>query len=323
MTLIRKKWVSWEELEEIQAGTWNPGTHYHDDIYYREGASPTFEDITINTPSSIYDLSHDAFADFEAGEHFTMLNEDDMATDSDTQAATQQSIKAYVDAGGGGGTFLELSDSPASYSGQAGKFVKVKATEDGLEFAAVNGGNGGGLGRLDVDEDFEGLDIGTIDGQGSYTGWTPWVVWGNENTSAEIVDIGGDYDKILRLARTEGAGQVKCGLDFNDSDNNWGLRSGFYIRFKVRANPDNLENLWVCLRTIEGNVFRFGVRFDPTQTYKFYYAGGAASTLWNTVDDTWYDVGLILFPGYVNPYLQIFKDSPGLRDCQSWIILSN
>ncbi|GAJ07662.1 unnamed protein product [marine sediment metagenome] len=110
------------------------------------------------------------------------------------------------------------------------------------------GDGGGGLGRLDVDEDFEGLNIGTIDGQRSYNGWGTWVVAAGANTSAEIVDIGGDYHKILRLARTEGSNQVKCGLDFNDTDNNWGLRSGFYIRLKVRANPDNLELLWFSLR---------------------------------------------------------------------------
>ena len=44
------------------------------------------------------DMSHDSLQDFAAGEHFTMLDEDDMATDSNTQAATQQSIKAYTDA---------------------------------------------------------------------------------------------------------------------------------------------------------------------------------------------------------------------------------
>lgn len=43
-------------------------------------------------------IDHDALTNFSATEHFTMLNEDDMASDSDTQAATQQSIKAYVDA---------------------------------------------------------------------------------------------------------------------------------------------------------------------------------------------------------------------------------
>jgi len=42
-------------------------------------------------------LNHDNLTGFEANEHFTMLDEDEMASNSDTQAATQQSIKAYVD----------------------------------------------------------------------------------------------------------------------------------------------------------------------------------------------------------------------------------
>jgi len=40
-------------------------------------------------------------------------------------------------AGGGGGgasTFLDLTDTPSSYTGSGGKVVKVKSTEDGLEF---------------------------------------------------------------------------------------------------------------------------------------------------------------------------------------------
>jgi len=39
----------------------------------------------------------------------------------------------------GGGAFLDLSDTPSSYSGQAGKLVKVKTDESGLEFGAVEG----------------------------------------------------------------------------------------------------------------------------------------------------------------------------------------
>lgn len=39
---------------------------------------------------------------------------------------------------GGGGTFLDLSDTPASYVGQAGKFIKVNATPDALEFVDHN-----------------------------------------------------------------------------------------------------------------------------------------------------------------------------------------
>ena len=36
--------------------------------------------------------------------------------------------------------FTDLLDVPHSYQGQAGKFLKVKSTEDGLEFGEVSGG---------------------------------------------------------------------------------------------------------------------------------------------------------------------------------------
>lgn len=42
--------------------------------------------------------------------------------------------------GGGSSTFAGLTDTPSSYTGQAGKYAKVNATEDGLEFAAVGSG---------------------------------------------------------------------------------------------------------------------------------------------------------------------------------------
>lgn len=41
--------------------------------------------------------------------------------------------------GGGASAFTDLTDVPSSYSGQAGKVVAVKATEDGLEFIAAGG----------------------------------------------------------------------------------------------------------------------------------------------------------------------------------------
>lgn len=46
----------------------------------------------------------------------------------------------FISASSGTTTFLDLTDTPASYSGQAGQFVRVKGTEDGLEFAAGGGG---------------------------------------------------------------------------------------------------------------------------------------------------------------------------------------
>ena len=46
-----------------------------------------------------------------------------------------------IGAGGGGGatTFLALTDTPANYTGAGSKYCRVKATEDGLEFATPAG----------------------------------------------------------------------------------------------------------------------------------------------------------------------------------------
>lgn len=41
--------------------------------------------------------------------------------------------------------FIDLNDTPTSYSGQQGKILKVKASEDGLEFATESGGGGGAV----------------------------------------------------------------------------------------------------------------------------------------------------------------------------------
>lgn len=47
--------------------------------------------------------------------------------------------------------FLGLSDTPSSYSGQAGKYPRVNATGTGLEFATVSGGSGTNLDYYVVD----------------------------------------------------------------------------------------------------------------------------------------------------------------------------
>lgn len=56
-------------------------------------------DILTNTIDFVVvegNIDHNALNNYVAGQHFTMLDEDDMVTDSDTQAATQQSIAAFV-----------------------------------------------------------------------------------------------------------------------------------------------------------------------------------------------------------------------------------
>jgi len=96
--------------------------------------------ITIGVDEGAVD--HDNLLNYSADEHFTMLDEDDMASDSDTQAATQQSIKAYV--GSQIATVDELNDltdvvitSPTdnellAYDNGSSRWINQTATEAGL-----------------------------------------------------------------------------------------------------------------------------------------------------------------------------------------------
>lgn len=76
------------------------------------------------------------------GYDYEALISKNLAVDPETKALKIKSqIVGGGDGNGGVTTFLELTDVfPTSYSGQALKFARVKSGEDGLEFAAVNGG---------------------------------------------------------------------------------------------------------------------------------------------------------------------------------------
>jgi len=53
---------------------------------------------------------------------------------------TEDDPLSVVGGPSGASAFIDLTDVPTSYSGEAGKFPKVNLTEDGLEFAAIPGG---------------------------------------------------------------------------------------------------------------------------------------------------------------------------------------
>ena len=60
-------------------------------------------DNITNAHNLTTDIDHHALTNFTTTEHFTMIDDDSMATASATTAATSESIKAYVDSSGGGG----------------------------------------------------------------------------------------------------------------------------------------------------------------------------------------------------------------------------
>jgi hypothetical protein len=55
----------------------------------------------------------------------------------------QKALDTIDDLSLGGGTFLDLTDTPASYSGEAASCVLVTGAEDALEFGSCAGGSGG------------------------------------------------------------------------------------------------------------------------------------------------------------------------------------
>ena len=85
--------------EHIDWTTDQGATNIHSGNYtnttYSAGTGITLTGTTFSTNDGAID--HDSLLNFTTAEHFTMLDEDDMASDSATQCATQQSIKKYVD----------------------------------------------------------------------------------------------------------------------------------------------------------------------------------------------------------------------------------
>ena len=89
--------------------------------------------------------------------------------------------------GSGATTFLQLTDTPSSYSGQAGKVVKVKSDETGLEFGTVSGGGspGGNNGTVQYNNN------GTFAGDNNLT-WNPSNSTLNINGALQVYGSGGN-----------------------------------------------------------------------------------------------------------------------------------
>jgi len=85
-------------------------------------------------------------------------------------------------------TFIQLTDTPADYTGQAGKVPAVKATEDGLEFVEVGGGG------LDCDDLEDCSVIESIQDQINNIGS---IVSLAENTSIPPIKYGLLYNWLI------------------------------------------------------------------------------------------------------------------------------
>jgi len=74
---------------------------------------------------------------------FGMVALSDGQTDNDDQDAIVNfcdDLPKYAAAGGGASAFTDLTDTPSSLSGQAGKYTRVNSGETALEFVSLSGG---------------------------------------------------------------------------------------------------------------------------------------------------------------------------------------
>jgi len=124
--------ASWEQITG-KPSTFTPSEHGN------EAHDPNFANEGHDHDLAYADIDHDHDDDY-----LNKANTAEYNPSGDYHPAT----KKYVDDNAGGGAFTELTDTPANYTGQAGKVATVNVGEDGLEFAdgpaAANGLPAGG-----------------------------------------------------------------------------------------------------------------------------------------------------------------------------------
>lgn len=144
-------------------------------------------------------------------------------------------------AGGGASTFVALTDTPANYTGEAGKYAKVNVGEDALEFATVTGeaNTASNIGsevevfkqKTGVDLEFRTLKEGTA------------------------VDLTWTYGTVLKLSNDTGAG-----LSYIYGDRytgQWWLAGSTYILGEihvslVRYGDGDTQTLYVFNADVDG-----------------------------------------------------------------------
>jgi hypothetical protein len=176
-------------------------------------------------------------------------------------------IKVWADieingTGGGGGstTFIGLSDTPASYSGQAGKIAAVNSGEDALEFISSGAANAHNpQGRLTLST---GDPVPKSDVTGAATlYYTPY--WGNEITLYDTVAAAWE---TLTFAETS---LSISGLTANTLYDIWGYNnSGTFALESLSWGTDAAYNITAataadpCVITYSNTVQAFAVGND-------------------------------------------------------------
>jgi hypothetical protein len=139
-----------------------------------------------------------------------VLDEDDMASDSATHLATQQSIKAYIDAGGGGGSVaaddITTGDSGVTIATTSGNItIDAQASDSDIIFKGTDGG---------VDTTFLTLD-GSANGRATFN---DEVRAGDGSTSSPSYSFASNTNAGMYLNHSSAIGFVTAGAEYLSID---------------------------------------------------------------------------------------------------------
>jgi len=141
--------------------------------------------------------------------------------------------------------FIDLSDVPSSYSGQAGKAVKVNSGEDGLEF--VTSGSDGAttfLELLDSPSSYSGQALKGVRVNSGEDGVEfSDLLSGSDIPFTELSDTPSSYSgqgaKAVRVNTGETGLALSAFLELDDTPSSYSGQGGKFV--KVNSTPDALE----------------------------------------------------------------------------------
>jgi len=230
--------------------------------------------------------------------------------------------------GGGVSQFIKLKDTPSSYSGQAGKYVRVKTSEDGLEFEEVSTEDVFRLNYITVpfqpilginytkDAGVAVENIGNITRMYSTTSDTGTAEWW-------LYFISKGYDKEAKVSFCLPYVKSNAGISiyiYTLCNKKVSLTPDYYIGIKISGttvyfvSKDGTTETSVDITTDFGNLTGsfekrfFVIHYMPTQYAKLYKNGTLIATITtNLPPDT--DTTTIWFPLII-----YYNDSSSIND---------
>jgi hypothetical protein len=193
-------------------------------------------------------------------------------------------------------TFLGLTDTPSSYTGQSGKAVAVKSTEDGLEFVVSGGGSGAGWVLNSPDN--PPVSPGALDDEFTTNatlpgGGSPLWTWNNQGGASATI-----LNKRLTITAPAASGNNMRTLEQSTPATPW----VFTTKISLNARPgQNYATMGFFLRdTVSGRCYAWGPVHDTNDNLTLFKFSNTTSVASVPVAD--------LAPWTKSCYLQVADD---------------